>query len=618
MTDETQTAQPLAITKPSPKLRLRAFTFPLLMGFLTTIALSWNLALWRPVPRRMTFCWTNGASNQQPVTESDRTVYEQTNEFGSLRRMSSPDPKGNWFFAPRPVQTWSILEQKPVNPNQLIIEDIHGWPRLALRATFTGKTIKPGQGWKDSSWKDQHLHTGIRIRPHLSNSYRFTPFDASLAVPLEPIYRNFIIDILFWSLIWLIIPHLLFIYPEYKYLRRRYRVRHNHCVICAYDLRGHSHKQCPECGTDIMTAKQTGTPIPKWGKPTLLIITLIATIIPIITIAVQWQSPWTIHEAVALHDPEAIRTAVLAGSDINEPSDPRPQFAQTPIEEALINGDTESLKALLDLGASDFFNDRSPLPAACASGKPELLELMLAYGADPNSSSVTKKSPFAICIFGGASPEMVQMMLDYGADLNLPPDQYYMLPLIAAMYGRKEDDAVIDLLIQAGADINQTDSDGFTPLMSAAINKRSQTIIHLIELGADINAKDQYNRTALEIAITAMCNLKAIRTLIEHGATITPFTFDGQHILSYALWNDDPKVFEYILAQPTIDINQQDAVGQTVLMRNVQNEWIPEQIKILLASGADPNAGDQTTWDILNLCATPEIRKIIQSALNQN
>ncbi len=586
------------------------------MGFFCTVALSWNLALWQPISNRFTHYWSNDTSSDLSSDASSfdkRAVYLQMSQFGTLRRMSSPDPGGDWFYAPRPIQSWSILEQKPVHATQLIVEDVHGWPRLGLRSTFQGNTIKPGDGWADSSWRDLALQGGIRIRPHLTDSQRYSPYYGSLAIPFDPLWVNFSINVLFWSVVWLIVPYSLFVYPLWY---RLYRIRHNCCALCGYDLRGLSHTRCPECGVEIEVATHIGNPIPRWVRPAFLLLLFGAIATPVVVVAVQWQQPFTIHEAVAMGDAMLVRAAAMDIEDINVLDFPG-QYGHTPLENALYRGDTDSVHVLLEYVASDVFETRSPLVAACFSGNSTLVALMLKHGADPNGTEYTTALPLAECLRSGANLEVVQMMLNHGAILNPPTSQYRLHPLVAAMYGYEENDNVINALIDSGADVNNTQAGGFTPLMAAAINGKSKTLIDLIELGADIHAKDMKQRTALEIAITSQCDYAAIRSLIEHGAVVKPLDYKGSPILTGALSNDDPIVFDLILSQPGIDINQVDAEGQTVLMRSVQNKWKPENVERLLDRGADPRAGDSRMWDILAMCVSPEIRNQIQAALDE-
>ena len=57
------------------------------------------------------------------------------------------------------------------------------------------------------------------------------------------------------------------------------------------------------------------------------------------------------------------------------------------------------------------------------------------------------------------------------------------------------------MLLDAGADINERDANGITPLIIAITNNHPDVARFLIERGADINAVDWYGRTPLWAAV---------------------------------------------------------------------------------------------------------------------
>jgi ankyrin repeat protein len=59
---------------------------------------------------------------------------------------------------------------------------------------------------------------------------------------------------------------------------------------------------------------------------------------------------------------------------------------------------------------------------------------------------------------------------------------------------------MVQLLIAHGADVNQKNFRGATPLMAAAIGRNVAVVKYLIEKGADVNARDQESYTALMYA----------------------------------------------------------------------------------------------------------------------
>jgi ankyrin repeat protein len=67
----------------------------------------------------------------------------------------------------------------------------------------------------------------------------------------------------------------------------------------------------------------------------------------------------------------------------------------------------------------------------------------------------------------------------------------------------KEEDAIaaIKLFLDAGADVNQSTTNGDTPLHAAAARDGGQIVRYLVSRGANLDAKDKSGRTALDVAL---------------------------------------------------------------------------------------------------------------------
>ena len=74
-------------------------------------------------------------------------------------------------------------------------------------------------------------------------------------------------------------------------------------------------------------------------------------------------------------------------------------------------------------------------------------------------------------------------------------------------------------LIGEGADINQRDDNDRTALMFAVINRHYETMKVLLEYGADVNAKSNKEGTALMAAALAG-DLQMVQALLDKGADV--------------------------------------------------------------------------------------------------
>eukprot|EP00667_Euglena_gracilis_P026284 EG_transcript_31488 len=144
---------------------------------------------------------------------------------------------------------------------------------------------------------------------------------------------------------------------------------------------------------------------------------------------------------------------------------------------AVAQGDVEQAQALIVEGGADVnaINTigETPCHIAAMRGSTAMLEVLLAYRADPNVNCKRE--------FGGATPimqatkaghiQVVEVLLRYNADGNLP-DALGFTPLhIAAREGKVD---LAKLLVSHGSNVNATDSMGKTPYFWAKENNHTE------------------------------------------------------------------------------------------------------------------------------------------------
>ncbi|KAH8745699.1 ankyrin repeat-containing domain protein [Diaporthe sp. PMI_573] len=86
---------------------------------------------------------------------------------------------------------------------------------------------------------------------------------------------------------------------------------------------------------------------------------------------------------------------------------------------------------------------------------------------------------------------------------------------------RGNDLATLQLLAQAGLNINERDLQGRTALHAAYEEHQMEAILWLLEQGVDVNAVDKLGRTPLSMAVNNKCPV-AVRLMLSHGAS--PFS----------------------------------------------------------------------------------------------
>jgi serine/threonine-protein kinase len=165
------------------------------------------------------------------------------------------------------------------------------------------------------------------------------------------------------------------------------------------------------------------------------------------------------------------------------------------------------------------------------------------------------------------------------------------LALHAAVANGKID--VVKSLLANGANVNETDPTGSTPLMLAAegnahLPNNLPMVEALIDARASLEARDSQGRTALHRA-TAEGKIDAVRLLADSGAIVNKKAKDGATPLFYAVQFGKLPILELLIAHHA-QVDVPDNSGNTPLMiASIGNDYLPNNtpmVEALLNAGA--------------------------------
>ena len=267
-------------------------------------------------------------------------------------------------------------------------------------------------------------------------------------------------------------------------------------------------------------------------------------------------------------DPAVAALLIAYGADVNAPN----EYGATPLHTArsagifaLLLGSGADINAVDDSGAT-------VLPTAAGLGEVKLVETLLERGiaVDFSGSEGVELLYAAAGTDNDKGVETVKLLLDRGVAVKDRAFTRYGSGTPLATAVRSENVAVVNLLLEHGADANVTENDGWTLLHHALNSRNAELVETLLEHGADVNFYGGPESAPILIAVQTG-DAAMVEVLLRHGADIN---------------------------EPRRDHNRTMTPLQTAVSRNAL-----DVAKLLLEYGADVNLASNSEPPPLHLAA---------------
>jgi ankyrin repeat protein len=224
-----------------------------------------------------------------------------------------------------------------------------------------------------------------------------------------------------------------------------------------------------------------------------------------------------------------------AGADPNVKDD----SGKTPLVIAADGGYLRAVDILLKRNLSDEKNQKDLALWTAVwrnryESRYEIAQLLLKNGASPNFlirdyESNSDCASALMTAIDSSDLQMVELLLANGADVNLScksgnsafskalyrvRDYYYDKSL------QQKSQKIVDLLFASGLDVKAVDNFGTTTLMMAIQYGNYPAVERLIKMGVPVNAKTKRGETALMLAASTTGRFGIVKLLIESGADV--------------------------------------------------------------------------------------------------
>ncbi|KAI8773698.1 poly [ADP-ribose] polymerase tankyrase-like [Biomphalaria glabrata] len=266
---------------------------------------------------------------------------------------------------------------------------------------------------------------------------------------------------------------------------------------------------------------------------------------------------------------------------------------------------------------------------AAANSNSKYLEKLLSVQPDVHIVDSRGNRPLhfaAAC----ESPDNVRLLLEKGANFN-DTNNNRELPLHIAIQAKRPEN--VRLLLEAAANnptkdpfsdrfgtggVNRCDNSSRTPLHLAADHCVSEVAEILLKFGANVNAKLSVSQNQLSPLMTAAAqgDLKMVQLLVKNGADVEQKDRMERRAVIHACMNGSTNVLSYLL-NIGASAEHPDSSGNSPLHYAAAYGWY-FTAKLLLEAGVDPNANNMWKLTPVNVAYLKSQVGIVQLLLNHD
>jgi ankyrin repeat protein len=261
---------------------------------------------------------------------------------------------------------------------------------------------------------------------------------------------------------------------------------------------------------------------------------------------------------------------------------------------------------------------------AASIGRSDVTEILLERTADKEAKD---RALFAAIVTAPVMMNIAGPQPGTRPSAAAPPSQISDLPYDASH--------TVNLLLENGADIEARDEQDRTPLIRAATYGQGRIVELLLDKGANIEARDPNGATALINAACGGCvvidmgdTFDCVQLLIDRGANVEAKTKGGGTALMVAANYGQNRILKLLLGKGA-DVTDRDSEGSTALILAALSGvttatgmvFTTDNVRLLLDHHSEVNArnkkGETALIAAVSEPGAPEATKIVRLLLNR-
>ena len=223
-------------------------------------------------------------------------------------------------------------------------------------------------------------------------------------------------------------------------------------------------------------------------------------------------------------------------------------------------GHTETVRYLVGLPGVDVnhhSNNDTALHSAVEKKATDMVRVLIDAGADIDAKRKYGRSPFQTACASGEL-DVVKMLVRAGAGVRATSNHGWTCLMLAACCGRTE--TVRYLVSLPEVELNHQETIRNFSALHLAVEKKAADVVQvLIDAGADIETRSNYGCSPLHTACASGA-LDIVKMLVRAGAGVRATTNNGRTCLILAALSKHTETVRYLVSLPEVELDHKDTV----------------------------------------------------------